>query len=367
MGKLHTRRQIDGSAAYSYRYYYLGQNRRISLGRMPKQSARILEAEFEAHLRRGEDPREYFDEMVRTNQERVIRERDAHLSTLIDKYIISSEEKGNAQSTIQRKEQQLEDFHIHVGDIDVQEIDAELIEEYVRSIGNGKSQATKHGYMRELRAFFCWCERRGYVEVSPHRRMNPIKAPVLTPKSAFTPKQIEQLLHEMDPESAVYRATRIALFTAMRLNEVVNLQWEHVDFEHRLLHLPHTKAKKYQTIPMSDELFSLLVVWKAEGSSKPVGYAHKSNVSQEFSKIRDKLGFDKQLTFHALRRTVATLLLANGESTFYVSRLLRHSSFAVTEASYAHVLNDRLSETANRLPAILQGKSDNVNQGVASN
>ncbi|QAS70227.1 tyrosine-type recombinase/integrase [Oenococcus sicerae] len=53
----------------------------------------------------------------------------------------------------------------------------------------------------------------------------------------------------------------------------------------------------------------------------------------------------KQVTFHALRHSHASLLLADDISIQYVSERLGHANVAITESVYAHLLaNKRLSE-----------------------
>ncbi len=63
------------------------------------------------------------------------------------------------------------------------------------------------------------------------------------------------------------------------------------------------------------------------------------------------------ITFHDLRRHVGTLLINEGERLEVVSKLLGHSTVAVTQRSYAHLATDatraafgKLAEFAPALP-----------------
>ncbi|MCW4013285.1 MAG: site-specific integrase, partial [Candidatus Bathyarchaeota archaeon] len=199
-----------------------------------------------------------------------------------------------------------------------------------------------------------WAERREYVLRSPHRALSDFRQPIPQPKEALTRAEIRQLILSLTPDTDLERAVIIALHTAMRLNEIVQLRWEDVDLESDLIQLKATKAGRRQSVPISTELKKHMLEWKSQGLPKPILFAHKSNVSQQYSKLRDELGFAQEKTFHSLRRTAATQLLANGESMFYVSKLLRHSSVAVTEAYYAHVVPKRLKSTADTLASIIQ-------------
>lgn len=354
MGKLHGRKLSDGRVSYNYRYYYENRDRRIAFGPIPKVTARQWESEAETELRLGRDPRLWWKQKTDENRESTRYQQSTLTRDMVAKYLIASRDRGNAELTLARKKLQLQEWFVaEFGEFPVNEISAEDLEVYISRRARGKSASTRDGYRRELRAFFMWCEKRGYVDRSPHRRMDPIRVPALTPKPTFTREQLQQLLLAMDKGTPVYRATVIAVHTAMRLSEVAGLTWEQVDFKHHLIQLPHTKSGKHQTVPLSVQLAEHMLKWKDEGHRTPVGYAHKSNVTKEFAKVRDRLGFPKPLTFQAIRRAVATWLLAEGESPFYVSKLLRHSSFAVTEASYANVIDSHLSRSVERVSLII--------------
>lgn len=358
MGKLHGRKLSDGRVSYSYRYYYEQNDRRIAFGPVPKSTAKLWEAEAETELRQGKDPRVWWKRKNDENKETTRHQQSTLVRDLVIQYLNASRDRGNTMLTLARKRLQLEDWFVaEYGDVPVNEITAEDLEDYVTRRARGKSASTRDGYRRELRAFFMWCEKRGYVDRSPHRRMDPIRVPALTPKPTFSREQVQQLLQEMDSTTPVYRATVIAVHTAMRLSEVAGLTWEQVDFKHHRILLPRTKSGKYQTVPMSAQLAEHMRLWREEGHRTPVGYAHKSNVTKEFGKVRDRLGFPKPLTFQAIRRAVATWLLAEGESPFYVSKLLRHSSFAVTEASYANVIDSQLSNSVERISILVNDRN----------
>lgn len=57
----------------------------------------------------------------------------------------------------------------------------------------------------------------------------------------------------------------------------------------------------------------------------------------------------KQITFHALRHTHATLLISNGENVKVVSERLGHADIATTLNTYTHVMEDMKNNTANLL------------------
>lgn len=57
----------------------------------------------------------------------------------------------------------------------------------------------------------------------------------------------------------------------------------------------------------------------------------------------------RPITFHQLRHTTASLLLMAGADLFAVSRILGHSSYAVTERTYGHMAQKYLRTQVNKL------------------
>src|SRR5262245_45468680 len=66
----------------------------------------------------------------------------------------------------------------------------------------------------------------------------------------------------------------------------------------------------------------------------------------------------RQIRFHDLRHTCATLLLARGVSPRVVMDILGHSQIAVTMNIYGHVIPAMQEEAADKIDAALQGDED---------
>jgi integrase len=65
----------------------------------------------------------------------------------------------------------------------------------------------------------------------------------------------------------------------------------------------------------------------------------------------------RRITFHGLRHTCATLLLQGGEPVHVVAQRLGHADVKETLNTYAHVLPDAQQGAADRLAAVLHGRS----------
>ncbi len=154
-----------------------------------------------------------------------------------------------------------------------------------------------------------------------------------------------------------YIMSAIAVYTGLRLGEVLGLTWDDVDMENnkvivnkqwnlknnntygfkktkttnsnRTLHFPNTLKiilKKYKN--NNPTHFTKRVIYKIN---------HTSSVTSKLSKTYKKIGYD--ITFHDLRHTYATIMLAEGTDIKTVASLLGDSVEMVIK-TYIHYSDD---------------------------
>ncbi len=75
--------------------------------------------------------------------------------------------------------------------------------------------------------------------------------------------------------------------------------------------------------------------------------------NRSFRRIKARSGVRKDLRFHDLRHTCATLLLSAGVNAKVVSEMLGHASITITLNTYSHVLPDMQDFAANAMEAAL--------------
>ena len=137
-------------------------------------------------------------------------------------------------------------------------------------------------------------------------------------------------------------AIRLPLFTGARLSEILELKWEHVDFERATIALPSHTGGARRAHPVSSNVLAIVnEIARKEGSpwvlpapSDGKKHLSKSVVENAWQRIHDHAGI-LDVRIHDLRHTVGTLASQTGVSAFLVRDLLRHSNVAVT-ARYAN-------------------------------
>lgn len=184
----------------------------------------------------------------------------------------------------------------------------------------------------------------------------------------FTEKEIS-VLERHSPDTPYFALIYVALRTGMRRGELLGLTWDSIDYKNHTIFIKQalvytkiqgyetkpTKNKKRRKIEITKEVISVLRqhAKKQEIYKNRLGdnyaklnlvfcredgqYLHPDTISSWFPDFCDDCGVTR-LTFHCLRHTHASHLLAGHEDISYVSSRLGHSSIDVTYAKYYHLI-----------------------------
>ena len=167
-------------------------------------------------------------------------------------------------------------------------------------------------------------------------------------------KEIREALPELS-DIKIRRMLALLCFTGMRLEEVLGLRWEDIDFVDGWIHicravvhptrnLPVVKPPKSKTsdrkIPLADELLRYLQPQESKGfllwTSKdptmetPMSYTESRRMLE---KIRDQFDI-RDYSAHDFRDTCATEWREAGIPLDVISKLLGHSKTDITENRY---------------------------------
>jgi len=135
----------------------------------------------------------------------------------------------------------------------------------------------------------------------------------------------------------------------------------------------NTKTNRIRRVDLSDSLLLTLEAlrrarqeeWLAKGKNEIpewvfcneqgrwLDFSHVKKRHLQKSLAKANL---RQIRFHDLRHTFASLLIQNGESLAYVKEQLGHSSIKMTVDVYGHLVPGANRQAVNRLPALRQLK-----------
>jgi len=370
--KLRTRPSRD-SKTFKYLLDYVdeqGKRRRFSLGHYDKRRAESERAQKERELRMG-----------------ILSPEPMRLSIFVDD---SLDRTGRQIRATTRTEYSYaaKCFIELVGDIDFQQVNfrhAELFRE--TCLGQGNSPATVSKKLRSLKRLFQLAVDRRQLEENPFKKIAMPKSPKRKVHK-YTAGECQQILKAArDYQTPMSVRWELLIFTAlitgMRKGELLNTTWRDIDFEAKTIEVCPKKDTKQtwpwdikdcdrRLLPLTEELVSMLAEHQ---SSQPENYPYVfmppcrydriqqqrqkgkwtlcsqlnlvCNFTRQFKKILKKAKIQSG-TFHDLRRTALSNLLAGGMGEYDVMQLAVHSSFDVTHQFYLSV-TDNLLDRARRV------------------
>ena len=147
----------------------------------------------------------------------------------------------------------------------------------------------------------------------------------------LTLKEVKKIADNASP--AVEAAIWICLYTGLRRGEVCALRPEHVGEKELTIPAGMAKTNKMRLVPIATPARPWL-------EKIPLGITPQGFRSG-WDRARTKAGIE-DATIHDLRRSCGTFLIRAGVDLYVVSKILGHSSTAVTQQRYAHLATKQL-------------------------
>lgn len=154
---------------------------------------------------------------------------------------------------------------------------------------------------------------------------------------------------------AAIAAVRLLLLTGCRMGEILNLRWEQVDIERRLLLLPDSKTGA-KAVYLSEAAIQVLLAIKRKSANPYVLPGRQAGrplltIRKPWQNLCTAAKLD-DLRIHDLRHSFASVGAAGGLSLPMIGALLGHSQPATT-SRYAHLAASPVREAADAVGAAI--------------
>jgi integrase len=223
------------------------------------------------------------------------------------------------------------------------------LKEREEPIGN----ATLNTLFASLSAAYSYFIEQGWYSENPLKFIRDLEVaerPSLWLQSAG---EVQKLLSACNENIRALVAVLVG--TGMRLDEALHLMWVDIDLQHHAIHVHRgrrgaPKSGRLRHIPIFDSVLTMLREMKlAKGKNTLLWPGakldkfdeqlprNKTSVFRPFKAAVIRAGLPKKLRLHDLRHTFAGLFLASGGDIFKLSKILGHSSVAITQQVYAHL------------------------------
>jgi integrase len=265
-----------------------------------------------------------------------------------------------------------------LGKLDLHAVTREKVKALAMAgLEKGQSPKTVQNTIRCLSSLFSHAVEDGLLTVNP--ALKPGKfLPKISKRRGINPltrEEVATLLGTAKAKAARYYPIFLcAARTGLRMGELLALRWEDLDFRGRFLQISRSYTHWKITTPKSGEsrrvdmslelaqtLKDLFLERQVEAGANETevppwvfcnekgGLLHPNNLRDRiFYGLLKKAGL-RQVRFHDLRHTFASLLLQNGESPVYVKEQLGHSSIQITVDCYGYLIPGGNKQAVDRL------------------
>ncbi|MFS0738215.1 tyrosine-type recombinase/integrase [Sphingomonas sp. 1P06PA] len=338
----------SGRRSYLIQYRVGTRSRRVTLGAhgiLTPDQARTLAIRELAAVRAGGDPAE-----DRKQRRAAITVRE--LSERFDREHISVRVK---ESTAKEYRRNLKRFILPaLGRLRVEEVTRADVAKFHHDLRHIPYQANRN--IEIVSKMFNLAEMWGLRPDGSNPRRHIRKYVELKRErflSAAELTRLSEVLGEMEAEriesAAAISAVRLLVLTGCRLNEIMKLRWEHVDFSAAVLRLPESKTGA-KTVHLGRAAVACLATHGRNSLNpyvipgtlpgKPL-----SDLQPFWRRVRNRAGL-KDVRLHDLRHTYASVAVAAGQSLPMIGKLLGHTQVQTT-ARYAHLAGDPVHAAAN--------------------
>lgn len=213
----------------------------------------------------------------------------------------------------------------------------------LRQYRDGISINYKSTLCRYLFVFFGWAYRKHHIQEDIMRDVDRVK-PRQKRVERLTDEEIEEI-REVAITPKEKAILELMLSTGMRVGEMVLLNRDSIDLEHRRIIIYGQKSDKYRTGILSTRAARALREYLKTrnddsqalfaSSRKPYGRMQKAGFEGIAKTLALRAGITRlPATVHAYRKTFASILYKKTKDILMVSKLLGHANTTVTVKYY---------------------------------
>lgn len=284
-----------------------------------------------------------------------------YLNSVFQEFIAEKKALGRVEETLKSYQTTYKKFCEYFGERaeETGNIYGSMFIEWTNAMRDeGLKAATINHNLSDMRSFMYWCmdESRQYID---HFRIKLIKVQEEMPKD-YTVEEVKALLRKPERKARFteWRTWAICCFvvgTGARLGTLVDIRMKDIDLKNGKVFYQHTKNKKLQTANLSPQLVKNLTeyidMWRIANVEEDDylfcnvsgEQLSKASLTQGYRQYTRDRGVNKS-NIHGLRHTFAREWFLNGGDVVQLSKILGHSTLAMSEHYmniYADMARDR--------------------------
>ncbi|MGD9637942.1 MAG: tyrosine-type recombinase/integrase [Alphaproteobacteria bacterium] len=182
-----------------------------------------------------------------------------------------------------------------------------------------------------------------WLENNPMLKLKKLKEPRGRVRY-LSEEEKEALLNACKESSSshLYHVVFLALSTGARFGEIINLTWEQIDFNRKVITLYETKNGEIRLLPLVGSAYDLMLEYSKIRRidtnlvfPSPRNPKQPNNITTSWKTAVEKAGIE-DFRFHDLRHSTASYLAMNGATLAEIAEVLGHKTLAMVKR-YSHL------------------------------
>ena len=254
----------------------------------------------------------------------------------------------------------------------IEEITIDLYDQFIKDLrsNNTMNDTTLYTYGRDLKTILYYLMRQEYIPNFKIKQAKADKQPIET----YTDEELRRLLKKPNLKQCTFHEFKswvmvnFLLSTGVRQNSLINIRIKDVDFDNEVVYINVTKNRKPLIVPLNNDILKILREYLKYRN-------HESNDEYLFCNV-----FGKQLKkstvygglcqytrsrnvettgMHRFRHTFAKKWVIMGGNVVTLSKILGHSSIAITE-NYLNILTCDLKKDVDKFNILQEFKKESI-------
>jgi site-specific recombinase XerD len=237
-------------------------------------------------------------------------------------------------------------------------------EKEIRSFLNKLTEPnTQRNYHSAIKKYYDVClNQKNKFKYIPYAKKNG-KLPIV-----LSVDEIQRMFNAC--ENKKHKAILAILYSCgLRVSELINLKWCHVDRSRMIINIIQAKGNKDRQVPLSPDLIPILEDYWLEFKSKEfvfngqssVQYSERS-VGEVIKQLANKAGIcNKRVYTHLIRHCSFTHMTESGTDINLIQRIAGHSNVKTTNI-YLHISHNHISKVQSPLSLIKNNETKNTTE-----
>lgn len=259
-------------------------------------------------------------------------------------------------STIQNYQRCINRWIIpQMGFLNVEDITRSDLQNFILNFSSNHKQNTVINLTKPLSGSLIWSEENGYLKTNPWKGVKIPKDFSEKEIKVFTKEEISLLLEAKHYQQVKKDMIILGYRTGMRIGEILTLRWDDINFNEGFITVKRTLSGYKNNVPEITEpktrksrrridldKVTLKMLTKRKYNSEGYVFCKKdgniySRQAINLPRMCRSIGIEPR-SFHSLRHTHATILLAAGIHPKIVQERLGHAKVSTTLDTYSHLI-----------------------------